>query len=386
MAASEDAAANRGVATRDVVIDKATGVSARLFLPSLAAATGRKLPVIMYVHGGSFCTESAFCRTYHNYARSVAGRTGALVVSVEYRLAPEHPVPTAYDDAWAALQWVTSLSDPWLSAYADPGRTFLAGDSAGGNIVYNTAVRAASLIDIEGLVIVHPYFWGVDRLSSSEAVWDGVAMFTPERIDRLWPFVTAGRLGGDDPWVNPQDEEIASLTCRRVLVAVADKDGLRERGRRLAARMRDCCAWAADDEDAVTLVESEGEDHGFHLYNPLRASSKILMESIVQFINHPTALPLPGVLNELDACKRNKTSSAGETHILGVPTRPYMDAFGYGMAMKDWARPSCLQIWVGRASKTTRYKSFWGQVRPNNTNRISLSATDQGSFFFRNFI
>uniref|UniRef100_A0A8R7P920 Alpha/beta hydrolase fold-3 domain-containing protein n=1 Tax=Triticum urartu TaxID=4572 RepID=A0A8R7P920_TRIUA len=98
----------------------------------------------MYVHGRSFCTESAFCRTYHNYARSLAARAGALIVSVEYRLAPEHTVPMAYDDAWAALQWVASLSDPWLSYLADPGRTFLAGDSAGGNIVYNTAVRAAT--------------------------------------------------------------------------------------------------------------------------------------------------------------------------------------------------------------------------------------------------
>ena len=162
VAATEDPAANRGVATRDVIIDNCTGVSARLFLPSDAAAAGERLPVIMYVHGGSFCTESTFGRTYNNYIRSLAARTGALVVSVEYHLAPEHPVPAAYDDAWAALQWVASLSDPWLSSYADPERTFLAGDSAGGNIVHNTAVRAAgrgtNIVDIEGLVIVHPYF------------------------------------------------------------------------------------------------------------------------------------------------------------------------------------------------------------------------------------
>ena len=97
-------------------------------------------------------------------------------------------------------------------------------------------------------------------------------------------FVSACRLGNDDCRVNPADEEIASLTCRRVLVAVAEKATLRDRGRRLASRIYDCCSWA-DDENVVTLVESEGEDHGFHLYNPLRAPSEILMESIVQFIN-----------------------------------------------------------------------------------------------------
>uniref|UniRef100_J3MLH4 Alpha/beta hydrolase fold-3 domain-containing protein n=1 Tax=Oryza brachyantha TaxID=4533 RepID=J3MLH4_ORYBR len=45
-----------------------------------------------------------------------------------------HPIPAAYDDAWAAFRWVESLSDPWLAEYGDRGRTFVAGDSAGGNI------------------------------------------------------------------------------------------------------------------------------------------------------------------------------------------------------------------------------------------------------------
>jgi acetyl esterase/lipase len=392
--ASEDAATNRGVATKDVVIDKTTGVSARLFLASrttaAAAAAGERVPVIVYIHGGSFCTESAFCRTYNNYAKSLAARTGALVVSVEYRLAPEHPIPAAYDDAWAALQWVASLSDPWLADHADPERMFLAGDSAGGNIAYHTAVRASrdgSLVDIEGLVIVHPYFWGPERLAS-ETVRDGGAMFPPDLVDRLWPFVTAGHAGNDDPRINPPPEEVASLTCRRMLVAVAEKDSMRDRGRQLAARMRDC-AWAGDD---VTLVESEGEDHGFHLYNPLRATSKKLMESIVQFVNQPTALPLPAAL--LPELHELHGSSEGETDSdqlnLSVPARPYIDIFGYGMAMKkDWSDQKsmargCLKIGQGKAS-ITRYGLFLGGARPNKTNKLLLSAAAPGSSLIKNF-
>ncbi|XP_044964908.1 2-hydroxyisoflavanone dehydratase-like [Hordeum vulgare subsp. vulgare] len=292
--ASPDAPANRSVATRDVVVDESTGVSARLFLPAAAAATGERLPVIMYLHGGSFCTESAFCRTYHNYARSLASRAGALVVSVEYRLAPEHPV--------------------------------------------------------------------------------------------LWPFVTSGRLSNDDHRVNPLDEEIASLTCRRVLVAVAEKDSLRDCGRRLAARLRGCCAWA-DDEKAVTLLESEGEDHGFHLYNPLRATSKVLMETIVQFINQRTVLPLPAALlpelHELHACGAKKMNTC--LPILGVPARPYMDVFGYWMAMKtssvpnDMTRACCLHVGQGRRASKTRYGlSLVHAIRNNNKTKMrfsSLSAT-----------
>ncbi|WVZ61716.1 hypothetical protein U9M48_011545 [Paspalum notatum var. saurae] len=278
VAASEDPSTNRGVATRDVVIDPGTGVSARLFLPSRAAAAAmatrrRRLPLVVYIHGGSFCTESAFGRTYHRYA--------------------------------------TSLVDPWLAVYADPGRTFVAGDSAGGNIAYHTAVRASTStmddgngIDFEGLIMVHPYFWGLERLPS-EAVWDGAAMFPADRVDRLWPFVTAGQAGNDDARINPPDEEIASLACRRVLMAVAEKDTLRDRGVLLSARISDG-ARAGGGE--VTLVESEGEDHGFHLYSPLRGTSRKLMDSIVNFINQPL--------------------------ILGVPIRPFKDPFGYGMEMK----------------------------------------------------
>jgi hypothetical protein len=85
-------------------------------------------------------------------------------------------------------------------------------------------------------------------------------------VDWIWPFVTAGQASNDDPRLNPPDEEIASLTCRRVLVAVAE-DTLRERGVCLFARIRDYCARAGGE---ATQLESEGEDHGLHLYSPAR--------------------------------------------------------------------------------------------------------------------
>ncbi|RLN12591.1 putative carboxylesterase 7 [Panicum miliaceum] len=78
--------------------------------------------------------------TYDVQAYDIAA-AGAVAVSVNYRLAPEHPLPAAYDDAWAALQWTVSscLSgpEPWLADHGDAKRIFLAGDSAGGNIAHN---------------------------------------------------------------------------------------------------------------------------------------------------------------------------------------------------------------------------------------------------------
>ncbi|PAN09342.1 hypothetical protein PAHAL_2G015400 [Panicum hallii] len=377
IAASENPTANRGVGTRDVVIDHGTGVSARLFLPYRAAMAGRRLPLVVYIHGGSFCTESAFCRTYHGYATSLAANAGALVVSVEYRLAPEHPIPAAYDDAWSALKWVASLADPWLADYADPRRTFLAGDSAGGNIVYHTAARASREgIDIEGAIIVQPYFWGAERLPS-EAASDGAGVFPADEVDLLWPFVTAGQAGNDDPRLSPPDEEIASLMCRRVLVAVAERDILRERGCRLFAGIRDYYARTGGE---ATLVESEGEDHGFHLYSPLRATSRRLMSSIVGFINQPPAPELNGGLHwhawegkKINRISTMTTAPTPKPMILGVPRRPFRDVFGYGMDMKHHCSGSssttCMASTIGgrgkAASSKNNYGLFSGPVWPN---------------------
>jgi len=175
--------------------------------------------VVLYFHGGSFCTESAFCRTYHRYASSLASRAGALVVSVEYRLAPEHPIPAAYDDAWAAFRWVESLSDPWLAEYGDLRRTFVAGDSAGGNIAYHTVARAGRENvggGIQGLIMVHPFFWGPERLPC-ETVWDGASVFPAFGVDWLWPFVTAGQADNDDPRIDPADDELVSRYLLRRL-------------------------------------------------------------------------------------------------------------------------------------------------------------------------
>lgn len=89
-----------------------------------------------------------------------------IAVSIDYRLAPEHPLPIAYDDSWAALQWIATHSngsgpEPWLNKYADPGLVFLEGESAGANIAHHVAVRAGGTglagLKITGVLAVHPF-------------------------------------------------------------------------------------------------------------------------------------------------------------------------------------------------------------------------------------
>jgi hypothetical protein len=107
-----------GVTSRDVSIDGDTGVYVRLFLPDTALRRpssseeedhgGKRLPVVVFYHGGGFVAMSPASPLYKAFQNSLAGKAGAIVVSVNYRLATEHPFPVGYEDSFHALEWVLS--------------------------------------------------------------------------------------------------------------------------------------------------------------------------------------------------------------------------------------------------------------------------------------
>ena len=95
------------------------------------------LPLLLYFHGGGFVVGNL--ETHDSLCRQLALRSGGAVVALDYRLAPEHPFPAAWDDAWAALQALRAQG-PALGL--DPGRMAVGGDSAGGTLAAATALRA----------------------------------------------------------------------------------------------------------------------------------------------------------------------------------------------------------------------------------------------------
>jgi acetyl esterase/lipase len=126
-------------------------INIRIYWPPTDHTHQLAPPVVLFCHGGGFVVGDL--DTHDGTCRQHAVGAGAVVVSVEYRLAPEHPYPAAVDDAWAATQWVAEHGD---EIDADASRLAVAGDSAGGTISAAIAQRAR---DAGGPPILFQLLW-----------------------------------------------------------------------------------------------------------------------------------------------------------------------------------------------------------------------------------
>lgn len=131
MSTAPDAA----VTTQDVAYGADPMQFARIYRP--VAATGAPMPVIVYYHGGGWVIADV--NTYDAAPRLLSKQLNALVVSVEYRHAPEFKFPAQHDDAAAAYRWVLQNAAAWGG---DSRKIALAGESAGGNLAIATAIYA----------------------------------------------------------------------------------------------------------------------------------------------------------------------------------------------------------------------------------------------------
>jgi len=227
----------------------AGNVPVRVYRPDGASEPA---PVVVYFHGGGWVLGSI--ATHDGSCRALANRTGAVVASVGYRLAPEHPYPAALDDCFAATCWVAAHAD---DLGVDPGRLAVAGDSAGGNLAAAVclAARDRGGPTIAFQTLVYPVTdLEPDRWPSMAANADG-PLLTRAAMD--W-FI--GHYAGDPP---PLDDALAAPIRAADLsglppahVSTAGHDPLQDEGAAYAEALAAAGVPVAHD-DFPTLI------HGF---------------------------------------------------------------------------------------------------------------------------
>lgn len=283
-----------GVVSKDAVFSPEKNLSLRIYLPHNKAGEDKnkkKLPLLVYFHGGGFIMETAFSPIYHTFLTSAVSAAECIAVSVDYRRAPEHPIPIPYGDSWDALKWVfthVSGSGPerWVNDHADFSRVFLAGDSAGANIAHHMAMRAGKekkgSFEISGMALFHPFFF-----SKAPVEEEHEAAAAMRYMQGMWEIASPNSEMGveEDPWVNVVGSDMSGLGCGRVLVMVAGNDVLAREGWGYAAKLEKSSGW----EGRVGVIETEDEDHIFHIKNPDSVNTRLLVQSFAEFLKEGTS-------------------------------------------------------------------------------------------------
>lgn len=228
--------------------------------------------------------ETPFTPAYNAFLASTVSAAGCIAVSVDYRRAPEHPIPIPYEDSWDAVKWVFahiagSGPDDWVNDHADFGRVFFAGDSAGANIAHHTVTRAGKeengSFGISGMALFHPFFLSEAILEEQE---DGVRRY----MEGIWEIACPdSEKGVEDPWINVVGSDLSGLGCGRVLVMLAGKDVLGREGRVYVEKLEES-GWGG----GVEVVETKDEDHVFHIRNPDSVNARLLVQRFAEFLRY----------------------------------------------------------------------------------------------------
>ncbi|WP_086709045.1 alpha/beta hydrolase [Streptomyces antimycoticus] len=230
----------------------------RVFVPS---RTSRG--TVVYFHGGGFVLGEI--DGYDTLTRTLAASADVTVVLVGYRRAPEHPFPVPVDDAWDSFEWATTRL---VDVPGGAGPWILAGDSAGGNLVINTALRARESGQvISAALLVYPVTdTDIDRPSYRDP--RNQLLITRDSM-RWFLDHYLGAQNRDDPRVSPLRADDLSGFPPTALV-LAEHDPLLDEGREFGARLRTAGV-------PVEMRLFDGQMHAFfQMVNVLPASNEAI--------------------------------------------------------------------------------------------------------------
>jgi acetyl esterase len=230
--------------------------------------------VLLWIHGGGFVMGSI--DGYDPEARALCARTGCLVVSVGYRLAPEHRYPAQVEDALAVARWL----DPNIAEHGgDPSRMVVAGDSAGATL---SAVLGHQLHGLFGLqVLLYPM---TDLTMSQPSIDENAEgyLLTRNACEHFRSQYLGEHADLKDPLASPlfaDDTQLAGAPP--ALVVTAELDPLRDEGEAYAVRLREAGV-------PVDLVRFDGMIHAFFAFGAMIPAAGDALELVAAAVQKST--------------------------------------------------------------------------------------------------
>ncbi|XP_075675279.1 putative carboxylesterase 9 [Castanea sativa] len=166
------------VVSKDLTLNPKNKTRVRIYMPTSKLCSSNddtRIPIIIFFAGSGWILRNWDTNIVHSQCSALTQEVHAIVVNVDYRIAPEHRLPVQYEDAMDAVLWVREQAlDPngeqWIREYGDISRCYLHGTSNGGNMVFFTALEATSTelepLRIAGNIMNQPLFGGMERTNS----------------------------------------------------------------------------------------------------------------------------------------------------------------------------------------------------------------------------
>ena len=208
-------------------------------------------PALVYFHGGGWVIGTL--DAYDGLCRALAQASGCVVVSVDYRLAPEHKYPAAVDDAYAVTKWVAENAQKLA---VEPSRIAVGGDSAGGNLAAAVCLMAKDRGGprVAYQVLIYPITDCSFDTPSYRQNGDGYFLTKPT-MEWFWQQYLSDESDGRQPYASPlQAPDLSGMPPAFVLTA--EYDPLHDEGEAYARRLQEA-------DVPVTLSRCEGMIHGF---------------------------------------------------------------------------------------------------------------------------
>lgn len=255
---------------------QASGPDGPIAVRAYPQDSGADKPLIVYFHGGGWVIGDL--DTHHPICQRLSDECGCTLISVDYRLAPEHPFPAAQDDALAATQWIAQHSG---ELGPSNGEIILAGDSAGGHLAIVTALELPESLrpSVVGNIAIYPV---TDHYSDEKASYSekgkGYAL-SKNLMVWFWDIYMAGDTKPPDRALPLRSQSLSKLP--RSMVITAEHDPLRDEGKAYAEALQ-----VAGVE--VAYSHYPDAQHGFAGGQGPIADCELLVTEINHWITKPS--------------------------------------------------------------------------------------------------